>query len=166
MTSGPPPVGTEGVLLPLPDEESEGFWEGTAVGELRLQACGACGILRFPPRVMCPHCRSTARHWVPVSGRGTIWSFVVAHPPLLPAYTALAPYPVITVTLDEGAALRMVGNLVTRPGGAINEVDPGTIVVGEPVHVAFSRHQRPDGSAVFLPVWLRAKADRKTDSSS
>jgi hypothetical protein len=166
MTSGRPPVGTEGVLLPLPDEESEGFWEGTAVGELRLQACGACGILRFPPRVMCPHCQSTERHWVRVSGKGTIWSFVVAHPPLLPAYTALAPYAVITVTLDEGPALRMVGNLVARPDGAINEVDPHTITVGEPVHVAFSRHQRPDGSAVFLPVWLRTEPDGGADSSS
>jgi uncharacterized OB-fold protein len=124
MTTGPVPAGTEGLLLPEEDEESRGFWEGTALGELRLQACGTCGVLRFPPRVMCPHCRSTVRRWEAVSGKGTIWSFVVAHPPLLPAYAALAPYPVITVTLDEGPALRMVGNLVGGPDGAINEIDP------------------------------------------
>jgi hypothetical protein len=59
-----------------------------------------------------------------------------------------------------------VGNLVARPDGAINEVDPHTITVGEPVHVAFSRHQRPDGSAVFLPVWLRTEPDGGADSSS
>ena len=166
MTSAPPPGGTEGVLLPHPDEESDGFWEGTAVGELRLQACGACGTLRFPPRPMCPHCQSTGRHWVPVSGKGTIWSFVVAHPPLLPAYAALAPYAVITVTLDEAPALRMVGNLVARPDGPINEVDPHSIAIGERVHVAFSRHERPDGSVVFLPVWLRTKPDPGADSPS
>jgi uncharacterized OB-fold protein len=147
--------GTEGFLVPTGDEETEGFWRGTAAGELRLQACGACGVLRFPPRVMCPHCQSTVRRWQAVSGRGTIWSFVVCHPPLLPAYQPYAPYPVVTVTLDEGPALRMVGNLLARPEGAINEIDPATIEIGEPVRVVFSSRQRPDGSTVFLPAWTR-----------
>jgi hypothetical protein len=104
---------------------------------------------------MCPRCQSTERHWRPVSGRGTIWSYVVAHPPLLPAYAPFAPYPVISVTLDEDPHLRMVGNLVTGPDGAINEVDPATIVIGEPVGVAFSARRRPDGGVVHLPVWVR-----------
>ncbi len=78
-----------------------------------------------------------------VSGTGTIWSFVVCHPPLLPAYAPFAPYPVITVTLDEGPALRMVGNLVTGPDGAINGIDPATIVIGEPVRAVFSRRRGP-----------------------
>jgi uncharacterized OB-fold protein len=149
------PIAGEGFLAPRTDEESEGFWAGTAVGELRLQACGSCGILRFPPRVMCPHCQSTGRYWQRVSGLGTIWSFVVCHPPLLPAYAPFAPYPVVTVTLDEGPALRMVGNLVAGPDGAINGIDPATIVIGEPVRVAFSRRPGPDGREVFLPVWVR-----------
>lgn len=155
MTTETVPAGSEGFLVPLGDEESEGFWEGTAAGELRVQACGACGILRFPPRVMCPHCQSTERRWQALSGRGTIWSFVVVHPPLLPAYAPFAPYPVITVTLDEDPALRMVGNLVTGPEGAINEVDPAGIVIGEPVQITFSARLRPDGSKVFLPAWMR-----------
>jgi uncharacterized protein len=158
MTIGSAALGTEGFLVPRGDGESVGFWEGTEVGELRLQACGACGTLRFPPRVMCPYCQSTERYWQPVSGRGTIWSFVVCHPPLLPAYAPFAPYPVITVTLEEGPALRMVGNLVSGPDGPINEIDPGTIVIGEPVGVVFSRRHRPDGGEMFLPAWVRAAA--------
>jgi len=106
---------------------------------------------------MCPHCQSTERHWQAVSGRGTIWSFVVCHPPLLPAYAPFAPYPVITVTLEEGPALRMVGNLVSGPDGPINEIDPGSIVIGEPVRVIFSRRRGADGSEVFLPAWVRAE---------
>lgn len=148
-------AGAEGFLLPLGDEESAGFWEGTAVGELRIQACSACGALRFPPRVMCPECQSTDRRWQVVSGRGTIWSFVVPHPPLLPAYTPYAPFPVITVTLAEKPSLRMVGNLVEEAGGDINAVDPGTIVIGEPVRVVFSPLARPDGTLVHLPQWVR-----------
>lgn len=91
-----------------------------------------------------------------MAGTGTIWSFVVCHPPLLPAYAPFAPYPVVTVTLDEGPALRMVGNLVTGPDGAINGIDPATIVIGEAVRVVFSRRQGPDGAQVFLPAWMRA----------
>jgi uncharacterized OB-fold protein len=145
----------EGFLLPLADEESEGFWQGTAEGELPVQACASCGTLRFPPRVMCPVCQSTHRRWQAMSGRGTIWSFVVAHPPLLPPYAPYAPYPVITVTLAEKPSLRMVGNLVTGPGADINSVDPSTIEIGEPVRVVFTACRRPDGGQVWLPQWVR-----------
>jgi uncharacterized OB-fold protein len=155
MTMEAAPAWSEGFLVPLGDEETDDFWEGTAAGELRLQACGACGRLRFPPRVMCPHCQSTERTWRPVSGRGTIWSYVVAHPPLLAAYAPFAPFPVITVTLDEDPALRLVGNLLATPDGPINEIDPASIVIGEPVTVVFSPRLRPDGTTVFLPNWVR-----------
>ena len=60
-----------------------------------------------------------------MSGRGTVWSFVVPHPPLLPAYQALAPYNVVVVTLEEDPTIRMVGNLVASPDGPIDEI--GTI---------------------------------------
>ena len=152
--------GAESFLLPLGDEESDGFWEGTAAGELRVQSCSACATLRFPPRVMCPVCQSTERSWVPVSGHGTIWSFVVVHPPVLPAYAPYAPFPVVTVTLAERPSLRMVGNLVTGPGGDINAVDPETIRIGEPVRVVFTPRTRPDGTAVYLPQWIRESALR------
>jgi uncharacterized protein len=155
MTTEAAPSGTEGFLLPLGDEESIGFWEGTSQGELRVQACRACGAVRFPPRVMCPHCQSTERQWRQVAGTGTIWSFVVAHPPLLAAYAPFAPFPVITVTLSEDPALRMVGNLVSGPEGAINEIDPASIVIGEPVQVVFAERRAPDGSTVHLPAWTR-----------
>jgi hypothetical protein len=104
---------------------------------------------------MCPHCQSTQREWRAVSGKGTIWSFVVAHPPLLPAYAPFAPFPVITVTLDEDPVLRVVGNLLATADGAINEIDSESIVIGEPVEVVFSPRLRPDGTLVFLPNWVR-----------
>ena len=149
----------ESLLLPLGDEESEGFWEGTAAGELRMQECGSCGVLRFPPRVMCPECQSTERTWRAVSGRGTVWSFVVVHPPVLPAYAPYVPFPVVTVTLAEKPSLRLVGNLVTGPSGDINSVDPASIEIGEPVKSVFSPRQGPDGTDVYLPQWARDPAD-------
>ena len=73
------------------------------------------------------------------------------HPPLLPAYQELAPYAMITVELEEDPSLRLVGNLVARPDGPINEIDPATIRIGENVRVVF----QPVGD-VALPRWIRS----------
>ena len=142
-----------GFVLPdLEDPDSGPFWQGAARGELLVQECADCHQRRMPPRPMCPACRSIRHEWVAMSGRGTVWSFVIAHPPLLPAYQALAPYNVVTVALDEDPALRFVGNLVARPDGPINEVDPQAIHIGDPVRVVF---QQVDD--VCMPRWMLAR---------
>jgi uncharacterized OB-fold protein len=140
-----------GFLLPDPEEPTAAeFWAGCARGELLVQACAACGTRRHPPRPMCPQCRSIEVRWDRMSGRGRVWSFVVPHPPLLPAYGAVAPYNVIVVELDEDPQLRMVGNLVASADGELNEIDPHSVEVGEPVRVVF--HQIEE---VTLPRWVR-----------
>jgi uncharacterized OB-fold protein len=144
-------VETEFILPDLEGEDSAEFWAGCARGELLVQACARCGRWRFPPRPMCPHCRSIEYTWEQVSGKGTVWSFVVPHPPLLPAYTPLAPYNVIVVALDEDPAIRLVGNLVEDAAGPINAIDPATIRIGEPVRVVFALIED-----VALPRWVRA----------
>ena len=140
------------LLLPDPhDDDAAPFWAGAARGELLVQTCVDCSARRMPPRPMCFACRSLAHTWQQLSGRGTIWSFIVAHPPLLPAYQALAPYNVITVASADDPSLRFVGNLVARADGPINEIDPASIRIGEPVVVVF----QPEGD-LFLPRWRRA----------
>jgi uncharacterized protein len=139
-------------LLPdLSDATSNEFWLGCARGELLVQACAACGERRMPPRPMCPQCRSTQVRWEPTSGRARIWSFIVPHPPLLPAFAAVAPYNAIVVELEEDPGIRFVGNLVANADGEINEIDPATITIGENVRVVF--HRIDD---VTLPRWVRA----------
>lgn len=142
-------------LAPEPDAESEDFWRGTAAGELRVQACGSCGRLRFPPVVRCPTCHAAERSWRAVSGEGSIWSFVVPHPPLLPGFAEAAPYNVVVVSLAEDPTLRMVGNLVARPGGPIEEVDPAAIEIGLPVRVVFTQRSSPSGRRLSVPEWVR-----------
>jgi uncharacterized OB-fold protein len=100
---------------------------------------------------MCAVCRSTAVRWEPTTGRGRIWSFIVPHPPLLPAFAEVAPYNSIIVELDDDPGIRFVGNLVASADGPINGIDPATITIGEPVRVVF--HQIED---VTLPRWVRA----------
>jgi uncharacterized OB-fold protein len=148
----------EGFLLPAGDEDGGFFWEGTALGEIRIQKCMECGKLRHPPRVMCPRCRSTKRGWEKMSGKGSVWSFVIPHPPLLQPYSDLAPYNVIVVGLEEDPNLRFVGNLVGGPEGPLNEIDPYSIQIGEPVEAVFRKFVRENGSEQTMVFWVRRSA--------
>ncbi|MCQ9181463.1 OB-fold domain-containing protein [Streptomyces sp. IBSBF 2953] len=134
------------MLTPVTDPDGAPFWRYAARGELRVQACADCGEPRFPPRPCCPHCQSFASEWRQVSGRGRIWSYVVPHPPLLPEYAARAPYNVIVVELAETPRIRLVGNLVSGPGAALDSFPPDRIRIGARVQVVF------DGDG--LPSWV------------
>lgn len=139
-------------VLPEIDDDNRAFWEGTLASELRVQRCAETGRLIFPPRAMSPWGPHTPPEWTTLSGRGRIWSFVVPHPPLLPEFSELAPYNVVLVALDEDPTIRLVGNLVAREGGAINEIDPDTIEIGAAVRVVFDRVS----DDVALPRWVLA----------
>ncbi len=141
---------SDDILLPPIDEVSEPFWEGARRGELRIQQCPKTSRLIFPPRPLSPW-GQIEPSWIAVSGRGTIWSFVIPHPPLLPQFSALAPYNVILVALDEDPRIRLVGNLVASEDGAIDEVDPHAVEIGTPVRVVFQRLN----DEIQLPRWLR-----------
>lgn len=125
--------------VPLPDEDSAPFWEAAARHELVVQRCAACGSFRHPPRPMCPRCLSMEHEWAPASGRGRVWSWVIAHPPVLPAFAGRVPYNVAVIELDEG--VRVVGNLLG--------VAPGEIRDGMAVEVAFEDVEE----GVTLPQW-------------
>ena len=135
----------------LDDPLTRPFWDGCARGELLVQQFTASGNVVWPPRPMDPASRTFAHEWVAASGQASIWSFVVAHPPLLPAYAEFAPYPVVVVALTDHPAVRMVGNVVASADARIDSVDPATIVVGEPVRVVFAEQ---DG--ITVPRWTRA----------
>jgi uncharacterized OB-fold protein len=127
--------------LPQPDEDSAPYWQGCLAGELRMQRCAPCGHLRFPPRPMCPQCQSLKSDWVPVSGHGTIYSWVRCHPPLLPAFADRAPLLVVLVELEEGEGLRIVGNWMGPEDAEVG--------IGDAVEVCFE----PLSDEVALPQW-------------
>ncbi|MBW2274903.1 MAG: OB-fold domain-containing protein, partial [Deltaproteobacteria bacterium] len=78
--------------------------------------------------------------------------FVVPHPPLLPQFGELAPYNVVLVALDEDPTVRLVGNLVARQGGPINEIDPASIEIGAALRVIFE----PVTEEIHMPRWVLA----------
>ncbi|MCX4973605.1 Zn-ribbon domain-containing OB-fold protein [Streptomyces sp. NBC_00620] len=140
------------LLSPVPDDDGAPFWQYAAQGELRIQACADCGELRFPPRPCCPHCHSFASEWRKMSGRGRVWSYVVPHPPLLPAYAAQAPYNAIVVELAEAPRIRLVGNLVSGPGAPLNSVAVERIRIGARVQAVFT--EVTDLAGVSVPRWV------------
>lgn len=139
------------ILLPPIDEDCAPFFEGCRQGELRMQQCAETRRLIFPPRPMSPWAPRVKPVWTRVSGRGTIWSFVVPHPPLLPPFSELAPYNVILVALKEDPRVRLTGNLLPREGAAIGELDPAAIEIGAPVRAVFERVS----DEITLPRWVR-----------
>jgi uncharacterized OB-fold protein len=62
-----------------------------------------------------------------VRGTGTVASFTICYPPVLPAFADRVPYNAVVVQLDEGPF--MVSNLV--------DVDNDAIEVGAPVEVIY-----------------------------
>ena len=112
--------------LPVPTPETVHYWEGTRLGELRLQACQDCGHTYFPPRPFCPRCASKKVEVVRASGRGTLHSYVISH---LPAPGFEPPYTIAVVKLEEGP--KMLTNIVGTP------CDPALLKLDAPVQVAF-----------------------------
>ena len=144
----------DGFLLPAVDQEAV---------LLGRQASGASSsrpartaAISATPHGPCARRATPRRGLEEVPGKGTVWSFVVPHPPLLEPYSSLAPYNVIVVALDEHPTIRFVGNLVSGADGALNEIDPNSIRIGEPVEVVFKHFRRADGSEEALPFWVRA----------
>lgn len=86
------------------------YWEAARQRELRFQRCRGCGQWRFPPGPMCPSCLSLEVEWAKASGRATLVSWVVVHPPVLPVWKERCPFPVVLVECEEG--VRTMGNLI------------------------------------------------------
>ena len=97
--------------LPLPEitPESEAFWTGGAVGELRIMRCTSCDHRIHPPQIICPLCLSREIAPVVASGRGTIHSFTINHQKWLP--DLVVPYALAVIDLDDQPGVRMTAQL-------------------------------------------------------
>ena len=129
--------------LPYADPETKPYWEWCRKRELRMQCCAECGAFRFPPGPMCPSCNSMRDEWVKLRGTGTVYSWIVVHPPVLPAFASDAPYSVVLVQLDDDPMLRLVGQVV--------DVANDELAAGMPVEVVFD-DVTPE---ITLPKWRR-----------
>lgn len=125
------------VMRPVVTADTAFFWDGTAVGELRIQRCGDCGALRHPPGPMCPRCGSPGQEYIVAVGTGEIFSYVVHRHPPVPGKRL--PIVIALVQLDEG--VRVLGELL----GA----DPEQVEIGMPVRACYDRID----DELTLPAW-------------
>lgn len=118
MTNGPVPDVTPTNQL---------FWDGTALGELRLRSCNPCGHrFRFISN-WCPKCWSTDLSWIKCTGRGRVRAHTVVHIAPYESMSARTPYSIALVELEEGPT--MMSNIL--------DCDPATIKNGMSVEVIF-----------------------------
>jgi uncharacterized OB-fold protein len=116
---------------PLPEitDDNRPFWDGLRKEQLRLQQCARCAHIRYPISHVCPECLEAAHEWVPVSGKGEVYSYIVFHQVYDKAFAGDVPYNVALVQLDEGP--RMFSNVVGVPNDEV--------AVGTRVRIVFDR---------------------------
>jgi uncharacterized OB-fold protein len=109
--------GDGAALLPPRTRENAPHWDGLRERRLLLQRCGACGRARYPVAPVCPHCGSSDHSWQPLSGGGSVHSWVRYRRAYLPEFEALIPYDVLCVALDDGPRVfgRLIGEAVEEP---------------------------------------------------
>ena len=81
------------------------YLEGLQRGELRYQACVACGSAQTLARYACRRCGSEQLEWRKSAGRGIVYAVTVVARAPTEEWRALAPYTLALVDLDEGPRL-------------------------------------------------------------
>jgi NAD(P)-dependent dehydrogenase (short-subunit alcohol dehydrogenase family)/uncharacterized OB-fold protein len=56
-----------------------GLTAAAALGKFKLQVCGACGAVQYPPREVCHQCLSGTLHWREQSGAGELIAETTVH---------------------------------------------------------------------------------------
>ncbi len=113
--------------LPVLTEENLPFWQACREGRLSLQKCDQCGHIRYPISRVCPNCLSLACTWIDMSGRGTVFSYIVFHRAYHEGFKQDVPYNVALIQLEEGP--RMYSNVVGTPNDQVK--------IGQKVEVVF-----------------------------
>ena len=122
-------------IRPTDEILQEPFWKGLAEGRLLVQRCGQCGTYRHPPNPICFKCRSFAHEFMPVSGKGHVYSFTVARHSVNASLDSQVPYIIALVDLDEG--VRMV-SAIHRANATDVRIGLRVVCVIEPISSGFA----------------------------
>jgi uncharacterized OB-fold protein len=113
----------------MPDADSQEYWNGTRLHELRAQRCGSCARFRWPPQGFCPHCYSWEFDWTSLPPTGTVQSYGVVHQ-AIPAFADEVPFTVARVVIDETSEAVVLTASLTDVGWE-------NVTIGMPVRVVF-----------------------------
>jgi uncharacterized OB-fold protein len=113
--------------LPLISSLNQPYWDALKHREFKLQQCGDCTRIWYPPSPLCPGCWSRNFSWTPLSGRGRVNSWVIFHQSYFKGFDPDIPYNVAEIELDEGP--RVLTNLI--------DVNNDEIIFGMPVEIVY-----------------------------
>jgi len=115
---------------PVPDPESEPFFEAASRSELLVRRCPSCGVWSWPvPRLAtCQNCLVHGLEWAKASGAGVVHAVTRVHYVPADDDASWAPFVLGVVELDEGAHTQIVGLLPRQ----------GDVKVGDRVRAVFS----------------------------
>ncbi len=125
-------------IRPVPDLDSQQYWNGCKNRELLVRRCGSCNTYRIPPGPGCPECGSMKSDWIKIQGKGEIFTYTVVH-------RAKVPYNIIVVSLPEADGVHMLSSLVDCKNEDIH--------IGMPVEVVFEEI----GGGMMLPKFRPAR---------
>ena len=147
-----PAAGGYAKPLPRPTPDTQPFWDSAKAHNLKVQRCTACGTFRHYPRPMCSKCWSMDFEWAPISGKGTVYTWVTAHQAFNPSFAEDIPYASVVIDLPEG--IRMMTNVVIEKGDGSFELFPqDQLKIGMPVALVYD-----DVTPEFtLPKWKPVK---------
>lgn len=88
--------------LPKPTSDDKFFWDGCKEHRLVFQKCRDCGLVRWPPNLVCPNCYSGAVEMITASGQGRLYTYAVYHRAYHPGFAGDLPYITAVIELEEG----------------------------------------------------------------
>jgi uncharacterized protein len=123
------------IQAPVPNLETQAFWDACAQGKLMIGKCNACGKVHYYPRALCPFCFSNNTELKQASGNGVVYTYSVMR-------RAPIPYAIGYVTLAEGPTI--MTNFV--------ECDLDRLKIGQPVRLVFKESDGGPPVPMFTPL--------------
>ena len=92
----------------------------SADGALRLQRCGGCGAVQYPPRERCGACLDDALQLEAVASGATVLAATTLQHSLEPWFAARLPWTIASLYLDAGpVAFAHIEAALARPGDRV-----------------------------------------------
>ena len=123
---------------PLPSLDSIGWWESLKAGVLAVQRCTSCREWQFPCVETCRHCGGKLT-LEPISGRGTIYTYILNNRPAAPGLPE-GDYPIALVEPDECPGVRLPGRVTGT----------GPVTIGMAVQAEIVAHPGGDWKVVVF----------------
>ena len=96
--------------IPVPQGESDYYWEKAKEEELWLRKCNECQEAYFYPRDISPCCFSKDTSWIQASGRAKLFTYGIVHRAPHAGFVDDVPFVTAIVQLEEGP--KMATNIV------------------------------------------------------